>query len=70
MNKAAIILKAKEFAAANYNKGYDTFVECYTDEEWAEFVGNDSWYEVKRNMKQMAEYWNDQRANARAEAGW
>lgn len=37
-NTAAQIASLKEFAQANYAKGYDVFVECYSDREWEELM--------------------------------
>jgi hypothetical protein len=28
----------EQYAEDNYGKGFDIFVECYADEEWAEFI--------------------------------
>jgi hypothetical protein len=28
----------EQYAEDNYDKGFDIFVECYADEEWAEFI--------------------------------
>ena len=48
-----LILKAKAFAQERYNQGLDFFVECYTDEEWVEYIQEDkykNWKELKAGM--------------------
>jgi hypothetical protein len=48
-----LILKAKAFAQERYNEGLDFFVECYTDEEWVEYIQEDkykNWKELKAGM--------------------
>jgi hypothetical protein len=60
---------AKDYAQKNYNKGFDTFVECYTDDEWREFVNDHgrglmTWPTVKRVMIRIASVWQDRQAEA------
>jgi hypothetical protein len=55
-----VINKAKAFAEANYDKGYDFFVECYSDSEWKDYVTDDSgclmtWGEVEKDMASYVE---------------
>ena len=55
-----VIEKAKTFAEANYDQGYDFFVECFDDSEWDTFVTRDcgtlkTWDEVKNDMDSTAE---------------
>jgi len=53
MSNEALILKAKAFAKERYNDGLDFFVECYTDEEWVEYIEDHkfkNWREMKADM--------------------
>ena len=53
MSNEALILKAKAFAKERYTDGLDFFVECYTDEEWVEYIQEDkykNWKELKAGM--------------------
>ena len=75
MNNDQLIAKAKAHAEANYSKGFDTFVECYGDDEWREFLaasewapGVTTWKECKSLMDSMADVWSDRRADARNSA--
>lgn len=38
-NKAALLAAVKAYASANYENGWDTVVECYTDEDILEIIG-------------------------------
>ena len=63
-----VIEKAKAFAEANYDNGFDFFVECYEQEQWLEEVARKdgtlmTWSEVKKSMKHHAAL----RASARAD---
>ena len=63
MNMLGMIEKAKAYALANYENGFDTFVECFDHDEWVEFIGEmDSWLEVKDMMDCLADVWRDRRA--------
>lgn len=70
MSEHNLIEKAKAYAQARYDEGYDTFVECYGNDEWAEFVVDYdtkepmTWPRVKACMDNMAEVWADRRADA------
>jgi hypothetical protein len=58
MSNEALILKAKAFAKERYNDGLDFFVECYTDEEWVEYIEDyqfKNWREMKARMLRHAD---------------
>ena len=58
MSNATLILQAKALAKKRYNDGLDFFVECYSDEEWEEYIDNHqfkNWREMKARMLQHAE---------------
>lgn len=56
----------KAYAQSNYDKGMDFYVECYSDEEWAEFLGrnNNCLRTTKANMREMAEIQLEKESNA------
>jgi len=57
--------KLKAYAADHYEDGFDGFVECYDDEELAEFVGDlQTWDEVLDLAKSIVSVWEDRRADA------
>ena len=59
--------KLKDYAEAHYNEGWDTFVECFEDDEYEEFVGEAAtWKEVKA----AAEDFNSVIAERRADAAY
>ena len=72
-----IITEAKAYAEKNYSKGMDTFVECYTDEEWQRFILHNentdkpgkpmTLPQVKSLMRTLASVWQEREANAEAE---
>ena len=76
MQQSDLIKKCKDYAKSNYSKGYDTFVECYGNDEWVEFLSGyfidgeevlppiTSWNKAKSLMKQVASVWSEQRADA------
>ena len=35
------ISKLEAYAEARYNKGYDTFIECYEHDDWVKFLTKD-----------------------------
>lgn len=65
--QAQIIESLKAFALANYDKGYDVFVECYDQAEWVELLVdcNNSEAETLALMANMAEVYNERYAEAR-----
>jgi hypothetical protein len=67
MTKEQIIEKAKKLALSRYNEGYDTFVECYDQKEWEEFVEGMNWTQVQDEMAQMVSLWEEQRGATRFE---
>ena len=72
-SRAEIIAKWKAFAEANYNKGYDTFVECYDAAEWDRFYDDhagevDVYAAGLELMARLADVWEDRRADARNSA--
>lgn len=69
------IARMKAWAQANYEKGADTFVECYEQREWEEFFkGHDgrelTMKEAMKCARTCVSVWNERRANARIEGGW
>lgn len=76
LTEAELIQRAKEYAQKNYERGFDTFVECYTDEDWRELVTHDqfasadkvgtlrSWKEIQSTMRSCADVWSDRQAEA------
>lgn len=76
MQQSDLIKKCKEYAESNYSNGYDTFVECYDNDEWVEFLSGyfiddeevlppiTSWKKAKSLMEQLASVWSEQRADA------
>ena len=60
-----LAMKLKAYAADHYEDGFDSFVECYDDEELAEFVGDlQTWDEVLELAKSIVSVWEDRRADA------
>jgi len=56
----ALIANAKGYAEANYEEGYDFFVECYEDREWYDFITRNcgalkNWADIKKDMDLSAE---------------
>lgn len=52
-----VMSKAKLYAMQHYNKGMDTFVECYTDTQWLSWFKEFNpltWREVKSAMISVA----------------
>ena len=45
----AVIEKAKAFCEANYDEGFDRYVECYSRADWEKEVVY-SWYDHKVNF--------------------
>lgn len=65
--QADIITRLKAFALAHYNEGYDTFVECFEDSEWEEFLTVDCHGDEKAALAMMAtlaEHYSEQQADA------
>lgn len=63
-----IIEKLKAYALAHYNEGFDTFVECYDDKAWEEFVKDIPTYEeALQLLKDIASVHEDRRLNAEKE---
>lgn len=73
MSKSTILIsKAKDFATANYENGYDRFVECYETKAWHEFVTDEhgqlmSWSEVKQRMQELVSIWQERESDC---GGW
>ena len=40
-----VIAKAKAFCEANYENGFDEFVECYSDADWLEEAKYEDYHE-------------------------
>ena len=63
--QAELAKKLKAYAADHYEDGFDAFVECYDDDELAEFVGDlKTWDEVLDLAKSIVSVWEDRRADA------
>jgi hypothetical protein len=64
--KLALIAALKKYAIEHYDQGYDTYVECYDDAEWAEFVGDhEDEASVWNIFHRVASVWADRQADAR-----
>lgn len=70
MDTQAKIETLKAHALANYEKGMDTFVECYDTAEWTELLDDcgGSVEEAKKLMGKLAEVFLDRQADARNSA--
>jgi|2_EtaG_2_1085320.scaffolds.fasta_scaffold15097_5 hypothetical protein len=61
-----LAMRLKAHALANYEDGWDTFVECCTDEDYLEFVGDKTTWEATFNLaKTVNEVIADRRADAK-----
>jgi len=62
----AKIEKLQAYAKANYEKGMDTFVECYDRDEWLRFLAryHDSLTDCKQAMRQLASVYRERYADA------
>lgn len=56
----------KAYAQANYDKGMDFYIECYSEKEWVEFLdqNNNCLKSAKAGMREMAETQLEQKSNA------
>jgi len=58
-NADKVIKKARVFAKHNYRRGMDIFVDCYSQEEWVDFVTERGeimeWREVQKIMRGFAD---------------
>lgn len=66
------VVELKAFAQANYDKGMDTFVECWEGKDYLELFhdcGCDL-ANTKAAMLELAEFYNEQYENARIEGGF
>jgi hypothetical protein len=62
------IARLQEHARAHYNEGWDTFVECYGEEEWFELVDTRETFEHCMALcETLVSVWMDRRADAQAE---
>jgi len=67
-NQYELAMKLKAHAEKHYDEGWDTFVECYEDSEYVEFVGDmTTWAEVLAMAEDINSVTNDRRADARYE---
>lgn len=60
----------KQWCLENYDKGADTMVECWDDNEWYR-LATDCGYDTEkmwRTVKDLASIYYDQQCNARIEA--
>jgi len=63
--KKQLAQKLKAYAAEHYEDGFDSFVECYEDDELEEFVGDlETWEAVLDMAKAIVSVWEDRRADA------
>lgn len=60
----------KAYAQANYEEGMDSFIECYSDDEWLELLNshNNCVKAAKADMRQVAGIHLERQANARNSA--
>ena len=73
MSNEALILKAKAFAKERYTDGLDFFVECYSDEEWVEYIEDrqfKNWRELKACMLRHADTRREQQEEIDAMCEW
>lgn len=53
--QADLIITLKAYAQKNYNKGMDSFVECYDHADWVDFIAeNGSEAKCKKMMRDLA----------------
>ena len=67
MEQTELIRIAKELAMKNYNNGFDFYVECYEDNDWAELLSErniTTGKELINSMNFQAGLRNDAMANA------
>jgi hypothetical protein len=70
MKQATIIKRLQARALANYNNGWDTFVECYEAADWLAFTTNDdtgepmTWREALDMAEQCVSIWREREAEA------
>jgi hypothetical protein len=70
LDQETIINRLKVLAEARYNKGWDTFVECYDQAAWVEFTTDDrtgkpmSWARAYDLAKTIASIWRERQADA------
>jgi len=67
MSKEIAIGRMKAWALKNYDKGADTFVECYDDAEWEELwnAGGQRYLKCMKLMRRIASVLADRQADAR-----
>ena len=53
MKQTELIKIAKDLAMKNYNNGFDFYVECYEDEDWAELLTEENIKEWKKEVKKI-----------------
>lgn len=69
MRTELIIERLQKLAVKNYNKGWDTFVECYGQAEWLEFITNEdgsimNLSSAKKLASDCASVWSERQADA------
>jgi hypothetical protein len=70
MKQETIIKRLQARALANYNNGWDTFVECYEAADWLAFTTNDdtgepmTWREALAMAEQCVSIWREREAEA------
>jgi len=62
------IEKMKQWCLDNYDKGGDTMVECWSDEDYAALFKDQSTKEAWASLKHMVSIYLDQQADARNSA--
>ena len=68
MNRDEALAKIKAHAKKHYNKGWDFVVECYSDADLLAEIDQDGYREVMRGLRTIAEYREEQMADARNSA--
>jgi len=65
-----LVEAVKRHAEANYDRGWDVIVECYTDEEIAEVIGRSRKLPaILRKFLQIVDLRQERLQEARAESG-
>lgn len=58
---ANLIARLKHIASENYEKGGDSFIECYTDQDWTQFIEEANGAPVARLRKAMKRRYDHQK---------
>ena len=65
------IQQLKDYAEAHYDEGFDVFVECNSDKEWAELLASNdnNVAKAKASMREHVGLYLECKGNAHIEAG-